>query len=42
MATCDMALITLEGWTEGEGQLVCVTSPILGRIIPISGDPRGT
>jgi len=37
MAACDMTLITLEGWTEGEDQLVCVISPVLERIIPISG-----
>ena len=42
MAACDMVLITLKEGTEGEGQLVCVTSPVLGRIILISGDPRGS
>ena len=42
MPTCDMALITLEEGTEGEGQLVCVTNPVLGHIIPISGDRKGS
>jgi len=40
MAGCYMALFTLEEGIEGGGQLVYVTTPVLGCMIPISGDPR--